>query len=206
MFLSTTSHGDGVRLQIEKTLEQRSRTFDAVLKQTPTIQDALSILSDGLGDVVAMSPKDWNQHKSPDFSIIGLLPRREPTWVMVSEDKPEYLVKNAIIFCDHELLRRQLMRLRRDIVLQTSVEINLGDCASGSREEIDALEHLRMEGEIDGYVVKRSQYNLLSSKTRRHTLGLQRGSPERARFIPPCLLYTSPSPRDRQKSRMPSSA
>ena len=24
--------------------------------------------------------------------------------------------------------------------------------------------------------------------------------------IPPCLLYTSPSPRDRQKSRMPSSA
>ena len=24
--------------------------------------------------------------------------------------------------------------------------------------------------------------------------------------LPPCLLYTSPSPRDRQKSRMPSSA
>ena len=25
-------------------------------------------------------------------------------------------------------------------------------------------------------------------------------------FVPACLLYTSPSPRDRQKSRMPSSA
>ena len=25
-------------------------------------------------------------------------------------------------------------------------------------------------------------------------------------LLPPCLLYTSPSPRDRQKSRMPSSA
>ena len=25
-------------------------------------------------------------------------------------------------------------------------------------------------------------------------------------LVPPCLLYTSPSPRDRQKSRMPSSA
>ena len=25
-------------------------------------------------------------------------------------------------------------------------------------------------------------------------------------FFPGCLLYTSPSPRDRQKSRMPSSA
>ena len=35
VFLSTSSHGDGVRRQIEKTLEQRSRTFDAVLKQTP---------------------------------------------------------------------------------------------------------------------------------------------------------------------------
>ena len=132
VFLSTTSRGDGVRLQIEKTLEQRSRTFDAVLKQTPTIQDALSILSDGLGDVVAMSPTDWNHNQSAEFSIIGLLPRREPTWVMVSEDKPEYLVKDAIIFCDHELLRRQLMRLRRDIVLQTSVEIDLGDCDIGS--------------------------------------------------------------------------
>ena len=71
MFLSTTSHGDGVRLQIEKTLEQRSRTFDAVLKQTPTIQDALSILSEGLGDVVAMSPTDWNQHRSSKFSLIA---------------------------------------------------------------------------------------------------------------------------------------
>ena len=27
-----------------------------------------------------------------------------------------------------------------------------------------------------------------------------------ARFVESCLLYTSPSPRDRQKSRMPSSA
>ena len=26
------------------------------------------------------------------------------------------------------------------------------------------------------------------------------------KFVFPCLLYTSPSPRDRQKSRMPSSA
>ena len=28
----------------------------------------------------------------------------------------------------------------------------------------------------------------------------------RKKKIQPCLLYTSPSPRDRQKSRMPSSA
>ena len=34
-------------------------------------------------------------------------------------------------------------------------------------------------------------------------LGCERGNAE---FKYPCLLYTSPSPRDRQKSRMPSSA
>ena len=38
-------------------------------------------------------------------------------------------------------------------------------------------------------------------------LGLALGfSEEELAEIIPCLLYTSPSPRDRQKSRMPSSA
>ena len=31
-------------------------------------------------------------------------------------------------------------------------------------------------------------------------------NPKKTYFYLPCLLYTSPSPRDRQKSRMPSSA
>ena len=31
-------------------------------------------------------------------------------------------------------------------------------------------------------------------------------TPRTMRYLVPCLLYTSPSPRDRQKSRMPSSA
>ena len=42
VFLSTSSHGDGVRQQIEKVLEQRSKTFDAILRQAPTIEDALT--------------------------------------------------------------------------------------------------------------------------------------------------------------------
>ena len=32
------------------------------------------------------------------------------------------------------------------------------------------------------------------------------GTAMQLKFTKPCLLYTSPSPRDRQKSRMPSSA
>ena len=40
-------------------------------------------------------------------------------------------------------------------------------------------------------------------------LGLANGSPVTVQFTPhlvPCLLYTSPSPRDKRQSRMPSSA
>ena len=37
-------------------------------------------------------------------------------------------------------------------------------------------------------------------------LALERRYERRIRLIRTCLLYTSPSPRDRQKSRMPSSA
>ena len=176
VFLSTSSHGDGVRHQIEKVLEQRSKTFNAILRQTPTIGDALVLLDDGVGDLVAMSPQNWMEHKNEKIAIVGLLSRREPTWVLVSDDKPEYLVKNARIVCHHQLLQRQLLRLRQDLDLVSKDEIGLDGVEFDSREEIEQLEAMRAGGAIDGYVAKRSQYNLLSSKTRRHTLGLHKGS------------------------------
>ena len=114
VFLSTSSHGDGVRQQVERVLEQRSKTFDAVLRQTPAIEDAIALLADGVGDLVAMSPQNWIDHQNDDIAIMGLLSRREPTWVLVSDDKPEYLVKNARIVCHHPLLQRQMHRLRQD--------------------------------------------------------------------------------------------
>jgi hypothetical protein len=186
VFLSTSSHGDGVRQQIEKVLEQRSNTFNAILRQTPTIDDAIALLNDGVGDLVAMSPENWNLHQSGNLAIVGLLSRREPTWVLVSDDKPEYLIKHARIVCQHPLIQRQMLRLRQDLNLleKEDVEVRL---EVDSREEIERLEELRLNGTIDGYVVKRSQYNLLSGKTRRHTLGLQKGSPERSHFVPPPL-------------------
>ena len=187
VFLSTSSHGDGVRQQVEKVLEQRSKTFNAILRQTPTIDDALTLLLDGVGDLVAMSPQNWIEHQNENIAIIGLLSRREPTWVLVSDDKPEYLIKNARIVCHHPLLQRQMLRLRQDFDLQTKQQVELEGLEDESREEIEQLESLRVDGTIDGYVVKRSQYNLLSSKTRRHTLGLHKGSPERSHFVPPPL-------------------
>ena len=186
VFFSTSSHGDGVRQQIEKVLEQRSKTFNAVLRQTPTIPDAVALLKDGMGDLVAMSPGDWVQHQNDTLAIVGLLSRRDPTWVLVSDDKPEYLVKNARIVCQHPLIQRQMRRLRQDLNLLTKGEVDVLE-EHESREEIEKLEKLRIDGTIDGYVVKRSQYNLLSGKTRRHTLGLHKGAPERSHFVPPPL-------------------
>ena len=59
----------------------------------------------------------------------------------------------------------------------------------GTRQAINALRSLRdmLKGEQDGNVSVKWD-----------------GAP--AIFAGTCLLYTSPSPRDRQKSRMPSSA
>ena len=51
VFLSTSSHGDGVRHQIEKVLEQRSKSFNAILRQVPSIGDAIKLLTDGVGAV-----------------------------------------------------------------------------------------------------------------------------------------------------------
>ena len=79
-----------------------------------------------------------------------------------------------------------MLRLRQDLDLVTKTEVEL-EHEHESREEIEGLEALRQDGTIDGYVVKRSQYNLLSEKTRRHTLGLHKGSPERSHFVPPPL-------------------
>ena len=186
VFLSTSSHGDGVRQQIEKVLEQRSNTFNAILRQAPTIEDAIALLNDGVGDLVAMSPENWNQYLNDNLVIVGLLSRREPTWVLVSDDKPEYLIKHARVVCQHPLIQRQMLRLRQDLNLLVKEDVEVREEVD-SREEIERLEELRLNATIDGYVVKRSQYNLLSGKTRRHTLGLQKGSPERSHFVPPPL-------------------
>ena len=176
-----------MRQQVEKVLEQRSKTFDAILRQTPAIEDALVLLADGVGDLVAMSPQNWIDHQNDNIAIVGLLSRREPTWVLVSDDKPEYLVKHARIVCHHPLLQRQMLRLRQDLHLLSKGDVDLDGAEFDSREEIELLEELRVNGDIEGYVVKRSQYNLLSTKTRRHTLGLHKGSPERSHFVPPPL-------------------
>lgn len=191
--LTTPSNRDGVRRQIEKTIETNRNKFDFIMKQVPHMESAIEALRDGHGDFLAMSAHQWKNLDHEGLSIIGVLPRREPTWVIVSEDKPEYLQSKAVVVCDHMLLRRQMRRLRSDLKLMTSQafadSIGKGEIFANMDEEdrVPWLEELRQDGALDGYIVNRGEHGALKYKARRHTLGLQRDNPERTHFIPPPL-------------------
>lgn len=191
--LTTASQRDGVRLQIERCIEQNRNHFDFKLSQIPHIEAAIAALKQGTGDLVAMSALNWREHDVEGLSIVGILPRREPTWVLVSDDKPEYLISKARVVCDHELLRRQMRRLRNDLELVTSKQfaslIGKDEQFANLDEEdrIHWIEECRQDGLLEGYIVARGEHAALKFKARRHTLGLQRENPERTHFVPPPL-------------------
>jgi len=191
--LTTPSNGDGVRRQIEKTIETNRTKFDFVMKQLPHMETAIETLQNGHGDLLAMSAHQWKDLAHEGLSVVGVLPRREPTWVLVSDDKPEYLQSKAIVVCDHVLLRRQMRRSRADLNLMESQEfadsISKGPAfaALDPQDRTSWLEEQRQKETLDGYIVSRGKHADLKFKARRHTLGLQRENPERNHFIPPPL-------------------
>lgn len=115
--------------------------------------------------------------------------------MLVADDKPEYLEQHARILCDHELLRRQMMRMRPDLELETMEAMIERLGATDSVAELDEediwpwVEEQRLNGHIDGFIVPRAIHAGHRMKGRRHTLGLQRDQTEnnRERFIPPPL-------------------
>jgi hypothetical protein len=195
VILTTPNRDDGVRQQIEQMVNTHGQKRDLLLKQLPHMETAVQGLKDGLGDLLAMSAFDWERHDTEELTIAGLLSRKEPTWVLVAPDKPEYLIPQSLIMCDHELLRRQMKRLRSDLRILSKEETLL---RIGRKEEFDALdedeqwpwmEERLNEGAIDGFIVPRAIHAGHRMKSRRHTLGLQRdqSEKERERFIPPPL-------------------
>ena len=115
--------------------------------------------------------------------------------MLVAGDKPEYLKQGAIVTCDHELVRRQMMRMRNDLTLMTIDETlaHLGERDAFERLDEDErwpwFEQQMLEGRIDGFIVPRAVHAGHRMKSRRHTLGLQRDQSEsqRERFVPPPL-------------------
>jgi len=195
VILTTPSRGDGVRLHVERAVDTHGKKMDLLMKQLPHMETAIETLRDGTGDILAMSAFDWQHFDTSALSIAGLLSRKEPTWVLVADDKPEYLEKDSVVVCDHELLRRQMRRMRPDMLLKTSAGIAsaAGDLQMfQSLEESERwswLEEQRKKGVIDGFIAPRAIHSDYRFKGRRHTLGLQRDSSEqnRERFIPPPL-------------------
>ena len=173
--LTTPSIGDGVRRQIEKTIETNRTRFDFIMKQVPHMESAIETLQNGRGDLLAMSAHQWKDLGHKGLVVVGVLPRREPTWVLVSEDKPEYLKSKAIVVCDHILLRRQMRRLRADLRLMSSEDfanfIAKGEAYAALEPEDRThwLEELRQDEVLDGYIVSRGMHAELKFKARRHT-------------------------------------
>ena len=93
------------------------------------------------------------------------------------------LYKNGLIFKSKKLVNW-------DTVLKTAIS----DLEVDQREVNSKLYYIK-------YKIENSGETISIATTRPETmLG------DTAIAVNPCLLYTSPSPRDRQKSRMPSSA
>ncbi|MBL6732203.1 MAG: hypothetical protein ISP82_04535 [Candidatus Poseidoniaceae archaeon] len=195
--LTTPSNFDGVRLQTEKAIEKNRDFFNFKMSQVPHMEVAIEALKKGTGDLLAMSVKDWKRFDVEGLKISAFLPRREPTWVLVSDDKPEYLPYNAIVICDNQLIIRQLKRMREDINIQTSegyfnsINTNYSIDELDKHQHLENLEQLRIDEDIDGYVISRGEFSQTKTRLRRHTLGMQREKPsqefERSTFISPPL-------------------
>ena len=181
--------GDGVSTHAQKFIDSSPDGLDLVAKQVPHLETAIDLLLDGHGDIVPVSGEWWFENRIKDLSAGLVLPRREPTRVLVSEDKPEYIPKNGVIIADCEILKRQMIRSRKDLI------VKLADDLEGIPDDVferaEWLENLRMKREIDGFITTRTLHASLSSKPRRHTLGMQRQDHVRSRFIPvPLEGYT----------------
>ena len=61
----------------------------------------------------------------------------------------------------------------------------------------------QLDRELDELILQKQQLGLTLEKLAELEQKIEQAN---ARLAAACLLYTSPSPRDRQKSRMPSSA
>jgi len=177
--------GDGVRAAALRFSQKNHPGFEFVIKESLDYSTLVTLLKSGNADLAAVSGKWWYQNRDNYLFPALLLPRKEPTQVLISEDKPDYLPRKAIVVTDSELIRRQMLRTRPDLNIKTTKELEIK--AEDDIETTCLLEDMRIKGDINGYIIGRSLHEVLPFRSRRHTLGIQRGKPERDHFIPPPL-------------------
>lgn len=181
--------GDGVSTHAKKFIDSSPDGLNLIEKQVPHVETAIQLLIDGHGDMVPISANWWYNNRVKGLSSNLVLPRREPTRVLVGEDKPEYIPKRGIIIADCDIVKRQLIRSRKDI--KVMLPEDLGEAPEDVFERVEWLEKFRQDGDIDGYTTTRALHSSLPSRARRHTLGMQRQDDTRSRYIPvPLEGYT----------------
>ena len=90
--LLTPEIGDGVNTHAQKFIDSSPDGLLLVAKYVPHVETALELLADGNADIVPVSGEWWYRNRSRDFSSALVLPRREPTRVLVGEDRGEIRV------------------------------------------------------------------------------------------------------------------
>jgi hypothetical protein len=159
-----------------------------VTKPLPSMHDAVRLLLDGDVDLIAVSATQWSSMDKTGLTVASALGRREPTWVLVADDRPDMLEHGARVGCDHPLLHRQLRRFRPDLSLVNPNDEDPSWCTLPAAERVSRWEEQRTSGDLHGYVIPRSMHRCLEGRPpRRHTLGLYREDPTRHRFVPPPL-------------------
>ena len=75
-------------------------------------------------------------------------------------------------------------------------------------EPIPSVRQMAVEGGVNPLTVSKAYQELVDLKIveNRRGLGMFVTEPAKKQLLKICLLYTSPSPRDKRQSRMPSSA
>ena len=89
--------GDGVNTHVQKFVDSSPDELELIIiKPVPHVETALELLIDGHADILPVSG-EWYNNRNRDFSSALVLPRREPTRVLVGEDKPEYIPKMELL-------------------------------------------------------------------------------------------------------------
>ena len=159
-------------------------------EKAESISDSIEKLIQGDFDLVSCSAIAWNKYAGDksDLLIAAVLPRRDASWVIVSEDNINYLIKNSRIVCDSELISRQLRRVRPDLEIITYEDWNEEQSTELSGNNLlISLEESRRDGSIQGYAISRADWESSEIKARRHTLGMHKSEKEDSTFTPPPL-------------------
>ena len=175
-------------------------------KRLVTLKEAISIgqISGAMGTYANTNP----EIEKITCDLLGLKPDTASTQVISRDRHAEYVQTIALVGASLDRFATEIRNLQRTDVLEVEEGFTKGQKGSSAmphkRNPIRSERVSGLSRILRSYVL-----TALENVTLWHERDISHSSNERI-MLPDvsicCLLYTSPSPRDRQKSRMPSSA